>query len=123
MPALRERSWEAEGNHRNVTSKLPLSYLAFTGLGRLSQLKQACVLLEIHFKNQEFLRTQHCQSGNQFYLLDSPLKLGSPCTVTTPLLSCEAIYERPLGNPALAQELVQDTAAANLRNQSYSYSL
>lgn len=36
MPVLRERTWEAEGNYRNVTSKLPLSYLAFTGQGGLS---------------------------------------------------------------------------------------
>lgn len=71
-------------------------------------------------ENQQFLKAQHGKSGNQFYLLDSPLKLGSRRTVTALLLSCEAIYEQPLGNPALAQELVQDTAAANLRNRSYS---
>ena len=74
-------------------------------------------------ENRQFLRAQHCKSGNQFYLLDSPLKLGPHCTVTALLLSREAVYKRPLGSPALAQELVQDMADANLRTLSYPQGL
>lgn len=53
MPALREQSWEAEDNHRNVRPKLPLNYLAFTGLGRLSTCRPLCCCL--HKKTSTFL--------------------------------------------------------------------
>lgn len=62
MPALRERTWEAEGNHRNVTSKLLLSYLAFTGWGGSVSLSRPLYCF-LYKKTSNFSRLSSANQG------------------------------------------------------------